>query len=440
MSTALDAFIAEARAVTVADAAQRLGLLPAGRLSIARPCPVCGGQDRFSIDARKNAWNCRGEGRGGRDAISLFAHVNGHDVETRSGFVMACAEALNRAPPVEQALESEAERQARLERMAARKKAAEKTSAAADKKAADFRAREIDRARGIFKTCFEAPGRHAHDRIVDAYLSARTAVAASDALFANLCGGSVTYWHGQDEMGRPAAIYQGAAMVAPFVTLDRRIVGCHITWIDMSNPDGKFRPSLWGLTDEGRAAGWAAWQADFAPPSTEAIARGFYEKLPVKKMRGQKKGGVIPLHGEMDAARWMVGEGIENVVFVAAMDGWRDDTFYAAAGDIGNIAGPADPASAFNHPSMTLTDKRDRTRPVRVAGPVPKPESRSEAYQLPEHVTDVIHLVDGDSEPVFTASAMARAEARLARPGRVISEWPAPEGMDWTDVAAGGIA
>jgi hypothetical protein len=43
------------------------------------PCPVCGGDDRFSINLRKQVWNCRGCARGGRDAVALAMHVAGVD-------------------------------------------------------------------------------------------------------------------------------------------------------------------------------------------------------------------------------------------------------------------------------------------------------------------------------------------------------------------------
>ena len=40
------------------------------------PCPQCGGRDRFSINIRKQLWNCRGCGRGG-DVIDLVRHLDG---------------------------------------------------------------------------------------------------------------------------------------------------------------------------------------------------------------------------------------------------------------------------------------------------------------------------------------------------------------------------
>jgi hypothetical protein len=42
------------------------------------PCPACGGRDRFSINARKQLWNCRGA-LGGNDSLSLVMHARGLD-------------------------------------------------------------------------------------------------------------------------------------------------------------------------------------------------------------------------------------------------------------------------------------------------------------------------------------------------------------------------
>jgi Toprim domain-containing protein/CHC2-type zinc finger protein len=45
------------------------------------PCPVCGGRDRFSINTKKQLWNCRGCRRGG-DVIALVQHLDGADFKT----------------------------------------------------------------------------------------------------------------------------------------------------------------------------------------------------------------------------------------------------------------------------------------------------------------------------------------------------------------------
>jgi CHC2 zinc finger/Toprim domain len=45
------------------------------------PCPVCGGRDRFSINVKKQLFNCRGCGRGG-DVLDLIQHLDGVDFVT----------------------------------------------------------------------------------------------------------------------------------------------------------------------------------------------------------------------------------------------------------------------------------------------------------------------------------------------------------------------
>ncbi len=87
-------------------------------------------------------------------------------------------------------------------------------------------------------------------------------------------------------------------------------------------------------------------------------------------MRGSKKGGLIPLAGHPRMERWVGGEGIENTLAVARAENLRPDTFYFAAGDLGNLSGPADPASRFAHPTLKKEDTKGRLRAVMVQGPV----------------------------------------------------------------------
>ena len=64
-----------ARHVDILAAAQRFGQLKRdGAKEYCGPCPRCGGTDRFSLNTRKQLWNCRGCGRGG-DVISLLMHA-----------------------------------------------------------------------------------------------------------------------------------------------------------------------------------------------------------------------------------------------------------------------------------------------------------------------------------------------------------------------------
>jgi Toprim domain len=66
---------AKARAVRVEDELARRGIALRGRVDRCGPCPRCGGTDRFSINTKKQVWNCRGYGGG--DVIALVEHLDG---------------------------------------------------------------------------------------------------------------------------------------------------------------------------------------------------------------------------------------------------------------------------------------------------------------------------------------------------------------------------
>jgi DNA primase len=68
------------------DVARQVDILATARRFVAlkrqsasewtAPCPKCGGRDRFSINLKKQVWNCRGCGKGG-DVIGLVQHALG---------------------------------------------------------------------------------------------------------------------------------------------------------------------------------------------------------------------------------------------------------------------------------------------------------------------------------------------------------------------------
>lgn len=411
MSAIIDEFIEEARSVSVTEAAERLGITVT-RANYAGPCPgpACGGTDRFSISPGKQAFNCRQCGGKGRDGISLMALAGEHQLTTRTGLLLACSDALGRDVPDEEEVETEEERQARLCRIADRRHKAEEDAAASAKSQDAYRLREVDKARGIYLKADEGSF-----PVLLEYLRRRTGFDMPAGVFANIrFRPNQTYWQDKDERGNDIAIHAGPAMIAPFVTLDMRITGCHQTWIDLRNAP-KFRADL-GLDRKG-------------------------DPLPAKKMRGTKRGSFIPLFGLLSSLRWVGGEGIENVLAVAGAEGFRADTFYFAAGDLGNLAGPADPASAFKHPTLKKADVKGRMRSVSIQGPVPKADqAEDEAMRIGGHVTSLVLLADGDSEFVFTAAAMARAEKRLSREGLAITTiWP-PAGQDFAGIMTGDNA
>jgi hypothetical protein len=83
--------ISRARNTDILRLARSLGARPKGIASDrAGPCPVCGGKNRFSVNIRKQVFNCR-KCRAGGDAIALVRFING------SSFVEAVA-AINGVP------------------------------------------------------------------------------------------------------------------------------------------------------------------------------------------------------------------------------------------------------------------------------------------------------------------------------------------------------
>jgi RecA-family ATPase len=72
--------IDRARAVRLEDEISRRGIRLRGRNgSLEGPCPVCGGTDRFAVNTKKPAFNCRGCGIKGGDAIALIMALDGCD-------------------------------------------------------------------------------------------------------------------------------------------------------------------------------------------------------------------------------------------------------------------------------------------------------------------------------------------------------------------------
>jgi hypothetical protein len=67
--------IALARTFRIENEIARRRIRLRGKSERAGPCPVCGGIDRFSINTRKQVFNCRGFGGG--DIIAMVQHLDG---------------------------------------------------------------------------------------------------------------------------------------------------------------------------------------------------------------------------------------------------------------------------------------------------------------------------------------------------------------------------
>jgi hypothetical protein len=88
-----NAWIDRARRVPIEDEIKSRGIKLNGNGSERDgPCPKCGGEDRFSINTKKNVFYCRGCQVGG-DVIALVQHLDGSD------FLAACTRLANEPPP-----------------------------------------------------------------------------------------------------------------------------------------------------------------------------------------------------------------------------------------------------------------------------------------------------------------------------------------------------
>ena len=70
--------VEHARRVPIEDEIRRRAIeLKRQGAELVGPCPACGGRDRFSVNVRKQVFNCRGYGGG--NVIKLVQHIDGCD-------------------------------------------------------------------------------------------------------------------------------------------------------------------------------------------------------------------------------------------------------------------------------------------------------------------------------------------------------------------------
>ncbi|MCW6509797.1 DUF7146 domain-containing protein [Lichenifustis flavocetrariae] len=379
------------------------------------PCPTCGGDDRFGVHPGRNVWNCRRCAIGG-DAITLVQHLDGVD------FLRAVEILLDEAPPPEASPtgkagrgpkppspghtpgESDADRRAREDRHRALALALATEDAKRTAVQADFRRKERERAHDIWQR-----GRTIVASEAESYLRLRgLAVPPGARLRATL---NLALWDAPPPNGK--VVHRGPAMLAGIEGPDGHFSGVHITWIDLSQVNGK------ALVLDGSTG----------------------EFVPAKKIRGSKKGGSIllgrPLNG-LPARVLFIGEGIETVLSIreallAAESQVLQIAEFRSAVDLGNLAGKAE--DRVPHPTRTIVDKRGRIRREMVAGPTPRLDT-DPVVAIGANVEDIVLIGDGDSEPFATRLALERAAARFADayPYVTVKLAMAPEGADFNDL------
>jgi phage/plasmid primase-like uncharacterized protein len=94
----IDAAIVEhARSTRIEDELARRGIRLRGGVDRCGPCPRCGGKDRFSVNLKKQVFNCRGCGAAG-DVIALVQHIDSSDFKEAVAMLAGPAPPRKRAP------------------------------------------------------------------------------------------------------------------------------------------------------------------------------------------------------------------------------------------------------------------------------------------------------------------------------------------------------
>jgi hypothetical protein len=347
------------------------------------PCPVCGGTDRFSVNVKKNIFNCRGCTIGG-DTIKMVVWITG------CAWIEAI-EKINGTPrPDRSRDETLEERNARLSAHAtartelqqqheAEQRAEELAKAKRDEEAI---AAVISRATPIWGTHAEAyvrgRGLNPHKRLM------------GDIRFVQ----DLDYWGARDN-GTRSIVHLATlpAIVAVIRDFSGNAIGLSQTYLDPKEP--------------------RKWKPEGSPTNSPT------------KIRGDKKGGMIWLGGLKECL--VLAEGWANALAFHQLGYGPEDVALAAAIDIGNLAGGA--LGWVPHPVLKDGDGR----PIRIKNGVHDPAKPG--VILPQGIKSIILLADLDSETYATAAHLRTAVSRFQAAGMEVEiAWPGAAGKDWNDV------
>ena len=348
------------------------------------PCLIDGGTDRFSVNTRKQVFNCRGTDDGG-DIIRMVCHLLGCSVSE------ACERITGRPRPDSSRDETMEERAARIRENASRMEAArirqeqerevERIKTRKDEEAVS---RIIDRALPI-------EGTHA-----EAYLRESRGLTPNKRLTVDLrFVPDLDYWglpdNGSGELRQLAVM---PALIAIIRNSHGDIIGISQTYLDAERPI-KWRPS-------------------------GSIRNS------AKKIRGQKKGGMIRLGRITETLA--IGEGWENPLAWHQLGGGLhiDNLSMAAAVDIGNLSGQS--MGKVPHPHAVDPEG------ARLRIPSGLPDLDAPGVIIPDGVKSVIIICDANSDQARTAAHYLTAGNRFEHHGLDVGlAWP-PAGYDWNNV------
>jgi hypothetical protein len=353
----------------------------------AGPCPLCGGEDRFSVNVQKKVFNCRSSAAGGGSPIDMVIHCTGCSL-------IEAAEAITGEPRPDQSRnETEEEQEARLRAhqrfiVAARKREEEQRRSHEEKQSRDERTIEEVLKRAV--DLDDARAKHGQ-----AYLMETRGLSPKPNLSHDIkyVGALDYYGYGDNGAGELKRLGTLPALVATIRNASGAVTGISQTYLDPSAPR-KWTPI------------------------------GSSRNRP-RKIRGDKHGGMIRLGviGETIG----LSEGWENCLAWHQLGRGSEDVSLAAAVDLGNLSGRA--TGSIDHPSLTDPNS---SSPLKI--PNGEPDLTKSGVILPEGVKSVIIVADNDSEPFALHARYRTAVNRFCALGLQVSlDWP-PPGSDWNDV------
>lgn len=429
---AVTAWIEDAKRTPLAAALERARpgwqLRRAGA-ELVGACPACGGRDRFSINARKGKWNCRGAD-GGTSPIGLAMHVGPITEFLKAVEIVAgspCPRGAALSPEERAALARRnalGDAQWRGRQCFEALAAAGVTDADPYQRRPDDLADDMDAVRAFVEGYRDAQKRwrandwhrqralqQARDMWNQATPFARSPLAQYFAHrgVTHIPPGCALRWHNSLDLfgakpdgGRRVPLHSGPAMLAPIVDRQGAFIGVQRTWLSW---DGQ------GFTTEnGKLA--------LTDPVTG-------DKVDAKKVMGGQRNGLILLGGHArdeeerlsfrDARVLVLGEGRETVLSVYSefrrkqrpLAGW----FFADSVNLGNLGGAS--IGTVTHPTRVKRSAAGRETPARVPGP--EPDMGAPGLWIPPHVETLLLLKDGDSDPFDTEQALERGARRFRR-------------------------
>jgi len=341
-------------------------------------CPKCGGQDRFSINLKKNIWNCRGCGKGG-DAIALLMSVE--DLS----FVDAVTEITGEPPPA--AKKNGAERADMPDDTVARERREERRDKEIKQETEEEqrkrKAREAVLAIWGGLTPFAASP-------AQSYLKAR-AIDLLPEQHADLRFAPEMEYRGfkDSDAQEETVLGRFPVMVAAIRDAAGEIMGIHRTYLS-NDTAAKLRPP----GDSARNA--------------------------AKKVYGQQKGGHIRLGPVVECMA--LGEGIETTVSWYLLGIGPEDVGIMAGINLGNLAGKM--TGSLPHP-------RYASKKI----PNGEPDMGAPGLILPPNIKSMILLGDSDSDPYVTRMKILCAARRFRAQGIDVSIcWPNEDGVDFNDI------